>query len=169
MVLNGENDLNRPLRDFIIPKATNMRPSVVAPAIAANNFELKANLITMAQQNQFSGLPSDDPHLYLTVFLKNCDTYKSNGVSDDVLRLRLFLFSLRDRARAWMHSLPAGSITTWDHLTKAFLTKYFPPSKTAQLRGQIVNFEQKGNESLYDAWERFKDLLRLCPHHGLAK
>jgi hypothetical protein len=22
---------------------------------------------------------------------------------------------------------------------------------------------------LYDAWERFKDLLRLCPHHGLAK
>jgi Retrotransposon gag protein len=54
-------------------------------------------------------------------------------------------------------------------LTEAFLTKYFPPSKTAQLRCQIVNFGQKGNESLYDAWERFKDLLRLCPHHGLAK
>jgi hypothetical protein len=48
MALNGEKDLNRPLRDFIIPKATNIRPSVVAPAIAANNFELKANLITMA-------------------------------------------------------------------------------------------------------------------------
>jgi hypothetical protein len=51
MALNGDDDLNRPLRDFIIPKATNMRPSVVAPAIAAYNFELKANLITMAQQN----------------------------------------------------------------------------------------------------------------------
>jgi hypothetical protein len=49
MALNGKDDLNRPLRDFIIPKATNMRLSVVAPAIAANNFELKANLITMTQ------------------------------------------------------------------------------------------------------------------------
>jgi hypothetical protein len=48
MALNGDDDLNRPLRDFIIPKATNMRPSVVAPVITANNFELKANLITMA-------------------------------------------------------------------------------------------------------------------------
>jgi Retrotransposon gag protein len=107
--------------------------------------------------------------LHLAVFLEIYDTYKSNGVSDDALRLRLFLFSLRDKARAWMHSLPAGSITTWDQLTEVFLTKYFPPSKTAQLRGQIVNFGQKGNESLYDAWERFKDLLRLCPHHGFAK
>jgi Retrotransposon gag protein len=107
--------------------------------------------------------------LHLTVFLEIYDTYKSNGVSDDAFRLRLFPFSFRDRDRAWMHSLPAGSITTWDQLTEVFLTKYFPPSKTAQLRGQIVNFRQKGNKSLYDAWERFKDLLRLCPHHGLAK
>jgi Retrotransposon gag protein len=68
-----------------------------------------------------------------------------------------------------MHSLPTGSITTWDQLIEAFLTKYFPPSKTAQLRGQIMNFGQKRNESLYDAWERFKDLLRLCLYHGLAK
>jgi hypothetical protein len=105
MALNGEDDLNRPLRDFIIPKATNIRPSVVAPAIAANNFELKANLITMAQQNQFSGLPSDDPHLHLAVFLEICDTYKSNGVSDDALRLRLFPFSLRDALfTGWFHN-----------------------------------------------------------------
>jgi peptidoglycan hydrolase-like protein with peptidoglycan-binding domain len=122
MALNGDDDLNRPLRDFIIPKATNMRPSVVAPVIAANNFELKANLIAMAQHNQFVGLPNDDPHLYLAVFLEIYDTYKSN-VSDDALRLRLFSFSLRDRARAWMHSLPAGSITTWDQFDQVFSTK----------------------------------------------
>ena len=24
-------------------------------------------------------------------------------------------------------------------------------------------------EKLYDAWERYKDLLRRCPHHGLPK
>jgi len=45
----------------------------------------------------------------------------------------------------------------------------FPPSKTAKLRDQITRFTQKYRESLCDAWERFKKMLRLCPHHGLEK
>jgi len=45
----------------------------------------------------------------------------------------------------------------------------FPPSKTAQLRDQITRFTQRDRESLYDAWERFKEMIRLCPHHGLEK
>jgi len=26
---------------------------------------------------------------------------------------------------------------------------------------------QRDEETLYEAWERFKDFLRLCPHHSL--
>jgi len=54
---------------------------------------------------------------------------KLNGVSSDAIHLRLFHFSLRDKARAWLHSLPSGCIITWDELTRAFLAKLFPPSK----------------------------------------
>jgi len=43
------------------------------------------------------------------------------------------------------------------------------PSKTAKLRDQITRFNQKDEESLYDVWERFKEMLRICPHHGLEK
>jgi len=43
------------------------------------------------------------------------------------------------------------------------------PSKTAQLRARLYQFTQKNDESLYDAWVRFKEKLRLCPHHGLEK
>jgi len=57
----------------------------------------------------------------------------------------------------------------WDELTKVFLAKFFPPSKTASLRNQITSFTQREDESLYEEWERFKDLLRLYPHHGLQK
>ena len=32
----------------------------------------------------------------------------------------------------------------------------------------ITSFSQEEGESLYEAWERFKELLRKCPHHGLA-
>ncbi|XP_061351899.1 uncharacterized protein LOC133296867 [Gastrolobium bilobum] len=37
----------------------------------------------------------------------------------------------------------------------------------ARLKSEITAFEQKDSESLYEAWERFKGLLRKCPQHGI--
>lgn len=65
-----------------------------------------------------------------------------------------------------MDSLPSNSITTWNDLKKVLLTRYFPPSKTTVLRNQITRFTQQDGESLFDAWERYKELLIACPHHG---
>ncbi|XP_052299689.1 uncharacterized protein LOC127903072 [Citrus sinensis] len=45
--------------------------------------------------------------------------------------------------------------------------KYFPPTKNAKLRNEITSFHQLEDESLYEAWKRFKELLRRCPHHGI--
>ncbi|KAH9716153.1 hypothetical protein KPL71_021359 [Citrus sinensis] len=45
--------------------------------------------------------------------------------------------------------------------------KYFPPTKNAKLRNEITSFHQLEDESLYEAWERFKELLRRCPHHDI--
>ncbi|KAJ8556524.1 hypothetical protein K7X08_032276 [Anisodus acutangulus] len=39
--------------------------------------------------------------------------------------------------------------------------------RAAKLRGEVNNFYQLEGESLYDAWERFKELQKKCPHHGL--
>ncbi|XP_020266504.1 uncharacterized protein LOC109841993 [Asparagus officinalis] len=163
----NQGNQDRSLKEFASPTTHSSQSSILKPNVAANNFELKPSLLSLVQQNQFGGTPTEDPNLHISVFLEYCDTLKMNGVSDDAIKLRLFPFSLRDKARAWLQSLPPGSITTWDQLSEAFLAKYFPPSKTAQLRNQITTFTQKEGESLYDAWERYKDLLRMCPHHGL--
>ena len=48
-----------------------------------------------------------------------------------------------------------------------FLIKYFPPTKNVKLRNEITSFHQLEDESLYEAWERFKELLRRCLHHGI--
>jgi len=68
---------------------------------------------------------------------------KLNGVSTVAICLLLFPFSLKDKARVWLHSLPPDSIRTWDELIRAFLAKFFPPSKTISLRNQITTFTPK--------------------------
>jgi len=135
-------------------------------AINANNFELKSGLIQMIKSEQFGGSPMEDPNTHLSTFLDMCDTVKLNGVSNDAIRMRMFGFSLRDRAKDWYKSLNKADIHTWDELCKAFLNKYFPPSKAQKLIYEISHFSQQGDESLFEAWERYRELLRKCPQHG---
>ena len=120
----------------------------------------------MVQQNQYGGLPHKDPNVHLATFLEIADTVKMNRVTEDVIRMHLFPFSLRDKARGWLQSLQPSSVNTWEELAQRFLSKFFPPSKTSQLRGQIAQFRQMDFEPLYEAWECFKDFLRHCPQHG---
>ena len=88
---------------------------------------------------------------------------------DDVIRLRLFPFSVRDKPQLWLTSLPNESIIKWDQLKQAFLHKYFSPHKTAKFRNEITTFKQSGSETIYSAWKRFKELQRQCLHHGLPE
>ena len=50
-----------------------------------------------------------------------------------------------------------------------FLTKFFPPSKIAQLVQEINTFGQLEEENLAEAWDIFHELLRKCPHHRLTR
>ena len=123
----------------------------------------------MIPQNQFggSGANDEDAHAHLLSFLEICSTIKMNGVPPKVIQLRLFLFSLKDKEKLWLSSMTAGTFNTWGELSQAFINKYFPATKTAKLREAITKFQQQYDESLYEAWERFKELVRRCPYHGL--
>lgn len=48
-------------------------------------------------------------------------------------------------------------------------SKKFPSSRTAKLRNSILNFNQRENESLYEACERLKGYMRVFPHHEFSK
>ncbi|XP_021715160.1 uncharacterized protein LOC110683117 [Chenopodium quinoa] len=56
-----------------------------------------------------------------------------------------------------------------DKLVKAFLVKFLGHEKTARLRNELSTFRQSDDESLYEAWRRFKRLQRQCPHHGILE
>ena len=118
------------MEDFWRPVIQVEYLTVKQPAVDANNFELKPALITMVQQNQFTGHPTEDPNKHLGRFLRIANTIKLNGVRPEVIKLHLFPFSLRDITTTWYESLPYGSVDTWEELVEAFLGRFFPhPSK----------------------------------------
>nr|GEX82947.1 reverse transcriptase domain-containing protein [Tanacetum cinerariifolium] len=106
---------------------------------------------------------------HLRFFNKVTSTFRHPEVPNTTIKLLLFLFSLEGEARTWLDKEPPRSILTWEDLVSKFINQFFPPSKTTYLRNEITNFLQKPNEMFNEAWERFKDLLRQCPHHGFSE
>ena len=142
---------------------------IAKPEIDADNFELWTHLIQFIERNQFGGSASENPHDHLSDFIEKCDTIIIGGVSSDAIRMRLFPFSLRDKAKTWLKFEPPNKYTTWDELATGFLTKFYPPRKTTQLRTEIQTFKKRPFETFYEVWERFKELQRQCPHHEIPK
>ncbi|GKB90507.1 reverse transcriptase domain-containing protein [Tanacetum coccineum] len=114
--------------------------AIVIPAILAENFELKIT-----------------------------STLKYKNVPHDAIKLMIFPFSLEGAARIWLEKEPPRSILTWEDLVSKFVNYFFPPSKTTNLKNDITNFQQKFDETFSEAWDRFKELLRKCPHHGFSE
>ena len=125
------------LRDYSAPSA-NQVPTGPEVDTGGENFEIKTGLITMVQASPFYGKPNEDASANLQQFLELCSTFVIKGVSQDAIRLRLFLFSLLGEAKQLLYA--NKSLNTWDNCTKAFLAKFFSTGKTNVLRGRISSF-----------------------------
>nr|GEW80179.1 reverse transcriptase domain-containing protein [Tanacetum cinerariifolium] len=78
-----------------------------------------------------------------------------------------FPHSLTHHATAWFDRLPRNSVNTFEQMAKMFLGKYFPPSMVIKLRNEITNFRQRPDESLFEAWERYKLSIERFPNHNM--
>ncbi|KAI4347855.1 hypothetical protein L6164_008632 [Bauhinia variegata] len=159
----------RTMRDFVMPPVSGCGTGIRKPTINANNFEIKASLIQLVQQNQFRGERNENPYTHISAFTYFCSTIKINGASEEAIKLMVFPFSLADMALSWYQALKPDSTTDWNTLVQKFINKYHPPTLRNKLRGQIVSFQQAPSESLTSAFERFQELLRKCPGHGLEE
>ncbi|GJY62579.1 reverse transcriptase domain-containing protein [Tanacetum coccineum] len=143
--------------------------AIVVPPILAEYFKLKHNLINMMTSDQFFRLEKDNPHDHIRWFNKITSTIKYKDVPNHAIKLMLFPFSLVGAARRWLEKEPPRSITTWDDLVSKFINEFFPPSRTTNLQNEVSNFQQKFDESFHEAWDRYKDILHACPHHGFTE
>ncbi|GJT07037.1 reverse transcriptase domain-containing protein [Tanacetum coccineum] len=143
--------------------------AILIPAILVENFELKHGLLNLVTSKQFYRFEKEDPHAHIRWFNKITSTIKYRDVSNSSIKLMLFPFSIEGATRIWLEKEPPRSILTWEDLVTKFINQFFPPSKTTNLRNEITNFQQCFDESFSEAWDRFKDLLRACPHHGFTE
>nr|GEU68864.1 putative reverse transcriptase domain-containing protein [Tanacetum cinerariifolium] len=157
---------NRTIAQMLQAPIEGYEDAIVVPPINANNFELKQTLINLVQSNQFTG--RQDPQNHLRFFNKVTSTLRHPEVPNTMIKLLHFPFSLEGEARILLDKEPPRSIVMWDDLVSKFINQFFPPSKTTYLRNKITNFLQKPNETFNEVWQRFKDLLRQCPHHAIA-
>ncbi|GJX18970.1 reverse transcriptase domain-containing protein [Tanacetum coccineum] len=160
---------NRTMAQLLEAPTEGYEDAIVVPEITADNFELKHGLLTLVQNKQFFGHDKEDPHAHIRYFNKITSTMKFPNVPSTSVKLMLFPFSLEGAARIWLEKEPPRLILTWDDLVSKFINKFFPPSKTTNLQNEITRFQQRFDETFYEAWDRFNDLLRACPHHGFLE
>nr|GEY49776.1 hypothetical protein [Tanacetum cinerariifolium] len=98
-----------------------------------------------------------------------CFEQRLLDVPSDVIKLMMFPYSLEGSARVWYDKEPPNSILTWEDLVNKFVNQFFPPSKTTHLKNEISRFTQRFKEIFGEAWERFKEMLRACPHHRFTE
>ncbi|GJS02256.1 hypothetical protein Tco_0318764 [Tanacetum coccineum] len=103
-----------------------------------DSFELKGQFLKELHDNTFSGSDHEDANEHIVKVLEIVDLFHIPNITQDQKDLK----------------------------TK-FLSEYCPPARTAKKMEEINNFQQEPDETLYQAWERFKDLLMKCPQHYL--
>ena len=88
----------RPFKDYFSPLSNLSTSCIRYPNVAARSFELKPSVLNCLPT--FYGLENEDPYNHLNDFHAICQTFKYENFSDDNVKLRLFPFSLKDRARS---------------------------------------------------------------------
>ncbi|WKA03046.1 hypothetical protein VitviT2T_021182 [Vitis vinifera] len=137
-------------------------PSCILPPL--EQLVLRPHIVPLLPN--FHGMESENPYAHIKEFEEVCNTFREGGASIDLMRLKLFPFTLKDKAKIWLNSLRPRSIRSWVDLQAEFLKKFFPTHRTNGLKRQISNFSAKENEKFHECWERYMEAINACPHHG---
>nr|GFB61943.1 reverse transcriptase domain-containing protein [Tanacetum cinerariifolium] len=160
---------NRTTEELLQTPTEGYGEAIVILEISADRFEIKINLLQLVQVNPYHGFERENPHTHINNFKRITATLKFRDVPNDAIKLMMFPYSLEGTARVWYDKEPPNSILTWEDLINKFMNQFFPPSNTTHLKNEISHFTQRFKETFGEAWERFKEMLRTCPHHRFTE
>ncbi|KAL6332118.1 hypothetical protein AAG906_020800 [Vitis piasezkii] len=126
-------------------------PSCIVPPL--EQLVIRPHIVPLLPN--FHRMENENPYAHIKEFEEVCNTFREGGASIDLMRLKLFPFTLKDKAKIWLNSLRPRSIRNWIDLQPEFLKKYFPTHRTTL-----------ENEKFHECWERYMEAINACPHHG---
>ena len=151
----------RTMRDHIHPPRVSAPSCIIPPA---DDVAVRPYLVPLLPT--YHGMENENPYTHLRDFEEVCTTFKEGMMDMDLLKLKAFPLTLKDKAKIWLNSLRPRTIRNWAELQAEFLKKFFSSHKTNNLKRQIYTFAAHDGEKFYQCWERFMETSNACPHHG---
>ena len=151
----------RSMRDHIYPPRVSAPSCIIPPA---EDVAVRPYLVPLLPT--FHGMENENPYTHIRDFEEVCITFKEGAIDMDLLKLKAFPLTLKDKAKIWLNSLRPRTIRSWEKLQAEFLKKFFRAHKTNNLKRQIYTFAALDNERFYQCLERFMETISACPHHG---
>ena len=139
----------RTMRDHIHPPRVSAPSSIIPPA---DDVAVRPYLVPLLPT--YHGMENENPYTHLRDFEEVCTTFKEGMMDMDLLKLKAFPLTLKDKAKIWLNSLRPRTIRNWAELQAEFLKR------------QIYTFVAHDGEKFYQCWERFLETISACPHHG---
>ncbi|GKA14869.1 hypothetical protein Tco_0694515 [Tanacetum coccineum] len=88
--------------------------AIVIPEINGDHFKIKTNLLQLVQASPFHGFERENPHTHINNFKRITSTLKFRNVSNDVIKLMMFPYSLEGAAKVWMNTTSRESSSKTD-------------------------------------------------------
>ena len=151
MALNDEGNVRRRLSDCARPVLQRPVTRIHAPLARNANFRIDSHVMSMLPI--FYGKPSEDPYRHVDEVSQVCEINQIHNVSADIMKMKLFPTTLRDRAKDWFLKL-GKEFTSWTEMEEEFLRKYYSVGKTTSVMKAMREFTQGPYETFHEAWER---------------
>ncbi|RVW81610.1 hypothetical protein CK203_049457 [Vitis vinifera] len=100
----------RSMRDRMHPPRMSAPSCIVPPT---EQLVIRPHIVPLLPT--FHGMESENPYAHIKEFEDVCNTFQEGGASIDLMRLKLFPFTLKDKAKIWLNSLRPRSIIHGSH------------------------------------------------------
>ena len=114
----------------------------------------------------FHGIKNENPYTHIREFEEVCTTFKEGETDMELLKLKTFPLTLKDKAKIWLNSRRPRTIRNWAELQTEFLKKFFSAHRINNLKRWIYAFATHYNEKFYQFWERYMETISACHHHS---
>jgi hypothetical protein len=129
-----------PIFKYSAPKGDSLEPPPSSHPILIDGYELRPAFIAMVREQSSSGIEDENPYTHLREIEQLCSCLTIAGMTQETIKKKLFLFSLLGTGKQW-YAHTIGVNGNWDELRDKVFLSFFPLSRIAALRIEVLTFQ----------------------------